>query len=352
MKAFLVALIALAACGPAPAVRHPGQSGPQGFVITPGGGSSGGALSGGTNTKYVKWTGASSVSSGLTSDDGTTVTASKTLSAATASNPTLYGVQTGTIDTTGGVTVSAIGVKGEATATESAGTGVTQNIGVLGLASGAPDNNWAGRFQASGTAGTDNRGVQIDQSSALSGGTAYGLHILVNGASTTNLGIKVGTVNGLTTNRALETSDGDVKLNTQSGTTFINGDLTLSPVNPHMDASAATHLFSVGAGGTSNVFMIEKHNTAPSSSANCTSGTGSITAVDNKWASFKLGSTATFPCVITFASPAPFSNTPSCLVVPIVGSNEAALSYSETGTALTLSAGTAGAEYRYFCGGH
>lgn len=198
----------------------------------------------------------------------------------------------------------------------------------------------------------DNRGLTITQNAT--GTLVYGLHVLTE-SSNANLmyGFKVGCHNtGAGGCRAIEASDGDVKLGTQSGIIQINGDLTISPVSAHTDGSAATHLLTLGLGGTTNLMWVEKHNTSPASGATCTSGSGAITAVDNKWSDFTLGSTATFPCVITLATPAPLANAVTCVIVPKVGANEAALSYTTSTSAITLSAGTAGAAYAYFCGGH
>jgi hypothetical protein len=224
------------------------------------------------------------------------------------------------------------------------------NTGNGVLSAPATLNSTSGYALTINTSGTDadNRGLQIQSTWSGTSGVGYALHILMSAAATvTAYALKLGCVNSLGPCRALETSDGLVKFNTQSGDTVFSGDVTIAPVN-----SVATKIFTLGLGGTANLWWNEKHNTSPTFGASCTTGGSSVAPVDNKWSDFTLGASATFPCVITFAAPGPFANAPTCDVSAKVGSNQTALSWTTSTSALTLSAGTAGASYVMQCGGH
>jgi hypothetical protein len=207
--------------------------------------------------------------------------------------------------------------------------------------------------QTSGT-DLDNRAFQC--SSTWSGplGIAYCFHGLMACNSPQGCySAKFGATNaGTGPAIALNTSDGDVLVGEQSGKFTVGLDTVFSAIRPHTDGSAATHTVTFGVGGTSNVWLVEKHNTSPAAGASCQTGTGFSAPVDNKWTDFTLGSTATFPCVITLASPCPCSNTPSVGIIAHNGANQASLNYTVTGTAVTLSAGTPGATYTWIAGGH
>lgn len=268
---------------------------------------------------------------GTSSLASTTIT--KVSSAETSSQYALDISHTGTINTTSG-NLDAIGSRCTNTVTESAGGNTLASLCYAASVTTGADNAWAYKAEVSG-ASPDSRGYQVANTST--GTNAYGFHALVSGAATVNYGIKVGAVNG-GTNRAIEASDGDVFLNTQSGVTQINGAATLL---------GATVTF--GLGGTANTKIVEKHNTTPSLNASCTSG-GSSAIVGSAFAmTVTVGATST-SCTITFDA---FANAPTCQVSARATVARGALVVgSPTTTTLPLTTVTNSAIYDISCVGH
>jgi hypothetical protein len=252
------------------------------------------------------------------------------------------------------------GIAGSGTSGKSA-----RFTGTATIANGSMTDDGAGHVTISNNSGyafsafpsgtdADNRGFQCSSTWAGALGVGYCFHGLMSANSPqAAYAAKFGAVNtGGGAAVALNTSDGDVLLGEQTGKLTIGLDTIVSAIRNHTDGSAATHTFQLGVGGTSNVMLVEKHNTAPVAAAACQTGSNFSAPVDNKWSDFTLGSGATFPCVITLASPCPCSNTPSILVVAHNGANQASLNYTVTGSAITIAAGTPGATYSWFAGGH
>ena len=222
-----------------------------------------------------------------------------TLSGGTTSVRAIYGLEQGTANTTAGaLTMTAI--RGEANVSRSAGAGTLTNNGVLGVAANSPVSNYALHAIVQGASGSDNRGVQVENTSTSSS-LNYGVHVLVNGVAPTNIGIKIGAVGG-TINRALECSDGDVVLNSQSGSTTLDGNVI---VLGGLTGSAG--LVQLGVGGSREVRLVEKHNTQPTFTS-CGSGP-TITGADTAM-TIVTGTGAT-ACTISFVTAWP--NPPTCI---------------------------------------
>lgn len=186
---------------------------------------------------------------------------------------------------------------------------------------------------ASGT-DADNEGIFIHQSAT--GALVYGIHVLADGAATSEYAIKIGTVNAATP-ISLQTDAGNVVFNAQSGTFQDNGAATFQ--GPSL---------TIGLGGTANTNLVEKHNTAPAPSS-C-GGSPSVTG-GNLAFTLTTGSAAT-ACTVTFAGSGFPTNAPTCTVTARTGTNQAGLVFTTSTTALTMSAAAAAALYDVTCIGH
>jgi hypothetical protein len=151
-------------------------------------------------------TSTSTTNTALILTDSAVVTADKNASSFTRS---------GTSDSTAGNRINRA-ISAVASTTRSAGANTVNNKGIEATASGGQDNR--GVDGSASGAGAINYGGVF--STASTGSQNYAINAAASGAGSTNWGAKL-TATGATANRALETVDGAVLLNTTSGTTTI-----------------------------------------------------------------------------------------------------------------------------------
>jgi len=180
----------------------------------------------------------------------------------------------------------------------------------------------------------DNEGIVINQHAT--GALVYGIHVLSDGAATSSYGTKMGCVNAGTC-VSLQTDNGNVVVNSQSGTFQDNGSATFQ---------GAT--LTIGLGATANTNLVEKHLAAPAATS-C--GTGPSVTGGNLAFTVTTGSAAT-GCTLTFAGSGFPTNAPTCTVTARAGTNQAGLTFTTSTTALTMSAAAASAIYDVVCIGH